>query len=563
MKTKLAPFSIHRMGESALLVSLGDRISEEANRRVHSLTKRLRSQQLPGLVDLVPAYSSLLIQFEPSALPEELLREYILSSLASNLPEKEHPGRKHVIPVQYGGEAGPDLESLAGEVDLTSREIIGLHSGRDYRVYFLGFMPGFAYMGAVPRRIAMPRLATPRIRIPAGSVGIASTQTGIYPFNSPGGWRIIGRTSMRLWDITRDEPALFAPGDYVRFVESDFEPGPVIVPQTIPASERPAFEVLQAGAFTTIQDLGRPGYGSVGLCRGGAMDPLAVIRANALVGNPVGTATLELTWTGPTLRSLRTVTIALDGADFGCFVDSTRVPSGLSWLVRAGSTIRFEQSRPSPGKARAYLAVSDGFDVPEALGSRSTYLPAAFGGYAGRALQTGDVLGIGPGDYPPAELAGRLSRASSPLPKGGEAVLRFTRFSGVTSAGSTACQVLTNVGWTVSEQSDRIGARLVPLEGRGAINRASTGAGEAVSFGVVRGAIQLPPSGNPVILGADHQTTGGYPLIGVVAEADWPLLAQLCPGSHIRFEEITVEQARHELGRSRAKLQKDRDSEHS
>lgn len=533
--------SIHQMGETALLVSFGGRISQAANRRVHRLSERLRDENLWGLVDLVPAYSSLLVRFEPSILSEELLRERILSTSTTSVSQTTRQHSEHIVPVQYGGEAGPDLASLADEVKLSEREVIRLHSGRDYRVYFLGFMPGFTYMGTVARKIAVPRLATPRIRVPAGSVGIASAQTGVYPFSSPGGWRLVGRTSLQLWDPSRDPPALFAPDDYVRFVESDSEPGPPAPLQQMLSSERPAFRVLEPGALTTVQDLGRPGYGSLGLCQGGAMDVQAVIRANTLLGNPPDAATLELTWTGPTLRALRTVAIALDGADFGCVVDSSPVPLCVSWLLRAGSTLRFKQSAPKSGSARAYLAVSGGFDVSKALGSCSTYLPATLGGFAGRTLQRDDVLGVGNGGRPPSEVAGRFGSAPGYGLPADEQVLRFISFSGPASANA-ACRTLVEKEWTVSEGSDRMGTRIFASDGL----PAARGSGEIASFGVVRGAIQLSLGGNPVILGADHQTTGGYPLIGVVAEADWPQLAQLCPGSRVRFREISVGEARSE-----------------
>ncbi|HKP53493.1 MAG TPA: 5-oxoprolinase subunit PxpB [Chloroflexia bacterium] len=542
--------SMYDIGEGALIVAFGNRVSDALRLRVANLHTALREADLPGVFDVVPAYASVLVRFDPLRADIEQLRATILPLLhredRASIPEPRH----HTIPVRYGGEDGPDLAEVASLHGLTGAEVIRRHSDKLYTVYFLGFLPGFAYMGRVGRRIATPRLSTPRVRVPPGSIGIAGAQTAIYPFNSPGGWRIIGRTSMRVWDPYAQQPALFAPGDTVHFVPSDSmsapaDPGP-------PSFEalNPIFKVLEPGALTTIQDLGRPDYGHIGLSTGGVSDIEAALRANALVGNRPGAALLEITWSGPTLQAMRPATIALEGTDFGCRVDGTLVPPGVGWFVRGGATIKFVQMSPSGGGARAYVAVSGGFEAPTVLGSRSTSLPARFGGFEGRALRSGDILGVDVPPAAPAHLAGRYWISRPDLALHGSTLLRFVRYKGVASITPSMFRQFVGQEWRVTSQSDRIGIRLEP-NGEGGITARTR---ESASLGVVRGAIQLPPGGNPVVLGADHQTTGGYPLLGVVAQADWPALAQLQPGDHLRFMEISREEAVAALSASRNAL---------
>jgi biotin-dependent carboxylase-like uncharacterized protein len=440
------------------------------------------------------------------------------------------------VPVQYGGEAGPDLQDVANMHGLSPEEVIRLHTGRTYRVHFLGFLPGFAYLGKLHPNITTSRLAIPRTRVAAGSVGLAGGQTAVYPFASPGGWRIIGRTSLPVWDPFSDTPIRFAAGDTVRFAPSAYQPA---VDEHRPApitTSRPVLEVLDTVGLTTVQDLGRPGLAHLGVARGGVFDAPAAMRANSLVGNPPDAAVLELTWQGPTFRVLRTVTIALSGADLGCRVGNVLIPSDLSWFVRRGSILRFSPTGRSG--VRGYLALAGGIDVPVILGSRSTSLQAHFGGFGGRPLETGDIIGVGEDAADSGLLAGKYWPGKTrPMPHG-QVTIRFLRYQG-RGAARLALPAFQAETFELTDHSDRMGSRFrsvggVPLP---------TSSRELISFGVVRGAIQLPPSGNPVVLNVEHQTTGGYPLLGVVAKVDLPLLAQLPPGTAVRFIAITREEA--------------------
>jgi inhibitor of KinA len=219
--TEAAP-SIAPLGDSALLVTFGDRIDPGLNDRAHDLAaavERLRARDL-RFGRAVPAYASVLVPFDPVALePEEARR--IVAELVDEAPQgarTEEAGTLIEIPVHYGGDDGPDLADVAALNGLRPADVVELHAGTAYRVYFLGFAPGFAYMGPVPAQIVTPRLDAPRQRIAAGSVGIAGEQTGVYPFELPGGWRIIGRTDVALWDLRADSPALLRAGNRVRFV---------------------------------------------------------------------------------------------------------------------------------------------------------------------------------------------------------------------------------------------------------------------------------------------------------------------------------------------------------
>jgi antagonist of KipI len=539
MPGKSASPAIIEMGENALIVSFGNRVSTSLRNCVYSLYAALREHEITGVSDLVPAYASLLIRFDPLTVTVETVADLVRPLLDRRSPGSLPAARHHVIPVRYGGEDGPELGAVADRHGVSEAEAIRLHSQRIYSVYFLGFLPGFAYMGRVAREITTPRLATPRVRVPAGSVGIANAQTAIYPFSSPGGWQLIGRTDVPIWDPNSLSPALFAPSDTVAFAPTDF-----LGVQRDPESpvvniKHPLFRVHEPGALTTIQDIGRPGLAHLGLSRGGVCDRGAAARANALVGNPPGSALLEMTWSGPTLEALQPVTIAIEGADFGCRVDGDLVPPGLSWFVRSGSVIKFAPMPSTGGGARAYLAVSGGIEAPRVLGSRSTCLPAAFGGYGGRALRAGDMLGVEVPPQGPAYLAGRFWPSHPDISVRSSATLRFVRYGGMGCAGVLATRRLASAEWQVTPQSDRIGLRLAGVEGVSL----PTDSKEYASFGVVRGAIQLPPGGRPVILNVDHQTTGGYPLVGVVIQADWPALSQLQPGDRLKFVEISREEA--------------------
>jgi len=211
-------FSLAPASDSALLVTLGDRMAPGIARRVRRLLQRLDEAALPGVVDVSPAYASLLVRFDPRRTDHQALGTQV-GELAADLDDAPLPETPIVeIPVHYGGADGPDLEDVARFAGLTPGEVVALHSGAIYDVHFLGFTPGFAYLGEVPERIACPRLDAPRRAVPAGSVAIAGRQTGVYPSRTPGGWRLVGRTTVAMFDAARTPMSRLALGDRVRFV---------------------------------------------------------------------------------------------------------------------------------------------------------------------------------------------------------------------------------------------------------------------------------------------------------------------------------------------------------
>lgn len=212
-------YEIRPEGDSALLIVFGTEISRDTNRLVSAAARRVREQGIRGVVDMIPAFVSLLVCYDPRVISCGALRARLETILQAEAETRETAGRVFEIPVCYGGEFGPDLPDIASHAGLTEREVVDIHTSRDYLVYMLGFLPGFCYLGGLDERIHTPRLETPRLKIPAGSVGIGGSQTGIYPLESPGGWRLLGKTPVRTWDPDRDVPILMQAGDSIRFVE--------------------------------------------------------------------------------------------------------------------------------------------------------------------------------------------------------------------------------------------------------------------------------------------------------------------------------------------------------
>jgi KipI family sensor histidine kinase inhibitor len=208
---------IRPASDRSLLVSFGEEISLEAHRNVRRLLSAFEDRPT-GILNLHPAFASVLIDFDPRRRSHVDVAELVEQRMAAPDQVAEGEPRTVEIPVSYGGQDGPDLEDVARHGGLTAARVIELHTAPLYLVYFLGFSPGFPYLGGLPGELATPRLATPRKRVPAGSVAIGGSQTGIYPMESPGGWRIIGRTSLLLFNAEAEPPALLQAGDCVRFL---------------------------------------------------------------------------------------------------------------------------------------------------------------------------------------------------------------------------------------------------------------------------------------------------------------------------------------------------------
>ncbi len=302
-------------------------------------------------------------------------------------------------------------------------------------------------------------------------------------------------------------------------------------------------KILKGGMLTSVQDLGRYGFQKYGVIVSGAMDPFAHRIANLLVGNHENAATLEMSLTGPSIEFETDTCIALSGGDLSPRLDDR--PSGM-WriiAVKKGSVLSF--GAPKKG-CRTYLAIAGGIDVPEVMHSKSTYLRAGIGGFQGRALKSGDQVPINSVDS--QRLASLLKAANSEqhwqipaIRYFKEPVVRVMKGRQFDLFNAESQKQLFNELFTVGSHSDRMGYRLegVPLS----LEQPTELLSEPVSFG----SIQVPPDGNPIILMADRQTTGGYPKIGQVASIDLPLISQLKPGDKIRFQEISLEDAQQRI----------------
>jgi KipI family sensor histidine kinase inhibitor len=525
-------------GDAALLVVLGETIDPGLNARVHALAAALDGQ--PGIVDLAPAYASLLVIYDPATLDYPGVGARVYAALAALPAQLSLDGRVRNLPVAYGGEYGPDLLSVAERLSLSEAEIVHLHTEPSYRVYMIGFAPGYSYLGELPPQLELPRLSTPREQVPAGSVAIAGRQTGVYSVATPGGWHLLGRTPVLLFDPWRDPPCYLAPGDAVRFVPiapEEFERESALarpVSPQAPQDSAGSIEVAVPGPMTTVQDLGRTGYTRYGVPVAGAMDPFAARAANRLIGNPDGASVLEITLAGPTLRFPARTVIATTGADLSPRLDGVEIPTWTACDTTPGATLKFGKRRAG---LRAYLAVAGGISTPPVLGSAATYLRGQFGGHAGRALQTGDRLPTGLATADVAHLAGRILPPTARPQYSREPMVRIILGPHLERFTGQAVDRLLAAAYEVAALSDRMGYR---LHGP-ALTRHEPA--DILSQGMPLGGVQVPGDGQPIILLADHQTTGGYPLIATVIRADLPLLAQLAPGDSLRFRAVTVDEA--------------------
>jgi biotin-dependent carboxylase-like uncharacterized protein len=303
-------------------------------------------------------------------------------------------------------------------------------------------------------------------------------------------------------------------------------------------------EVLEAGVLTSIQDAGRPDWTHLGVPLGGACDPWSLAVANLLAGNDAGAAALEMTLVGATLAVREPMTVGLAGADLGGIVRESgrRLLPGRSHRLDAETTIAFPGDAKARTGARAYLALPGGIDVPLVLGSASTALGAGFGGLEGRLLRPGDVVRAAREDEGvPGPEAAWPALAEDPLTAPDRPIRLL-------AGPADRLDAMVAADWKVGSGSDRVGLR---LEGP---SLEAPGSGELLSHGVVTGAVQLPPDGAPIVLLADHQTTGGYPIAAVVITADHPRLGQLRPGASVRFAAATIDEARLALSRQREAL---------
>ncbi len=505
---------------SAFLVELADLDATLA------LLASLAHEPVAGVTEVVPAARTLMLRFRPEEASAEAIAAVLLTRPLTG--HRRDEGRSIEIPVVYDGD---DLAECADLLGTSVEEVIRRHAGADYTVAFTGFAPGFAYLTAPEAGLAVPRRKTPRTRIPAGAVGLAGPFSGVYPRESPGGWQIIGRTPLVMFDAGRAPAALLAPGDRVRFRRLDRMPARAAAAVQPAPAGRPGLHVRGVGLPVLVQDLGRPGMAAQGVSISGALDRGALAAANRAVGNPPGAAALEITLGGLGLEAARSVTIALTGAPAPITIetaDGHRIAAPHGHPIRLVPGDRVTLAAPARGM-RSYLAVAGGLDVPKVMGSAATDTLASIGP---PPLKAGDGLPVGRAP----EAAPHAAPPGLSLPAGTDTVVLDVCLGPRTDWFTPeAVALLAAQDWTVTPESSRVGIRLA---GARPLERARTE--ELPSEATVPGALQVPASGQPVLFLADHPLTGGYPVIGVIAPHHLDLAAQVPIGARIRLRPVAA-----------------------
>ena len=521
---------------NALLVELADLDQTLA------LLASLQRHPPHGVEELVPAARTILVEYRASATRAETLVQDIAARSLTQGAERSDTLIE--IPVHYNGE---DLAEVAQILGITPEEVVRRHTGSEFTVAFTGFAPGFAYLSGGDPVLNVPRRSTPRTRLPAGSVGLAGTFSGVYPQASPGGWQIIGTTPVAMWDITRAQPALLQPGYRVRFVDiatkniaasaysesagGQKDPKPSGRTQHHLAAGHTALQVRATGLLTVFQDLGRHGQARQGVSASGAMDQAALKAANRLVGNASNAAALETVGGGLQLRSVGDNVVAVTGADA---VLTLTTADGQRWSVPRYEPVALADGdmlavgQPTAG-ARCYVAVRGGFAEAPVMGSCATDTLAHVGP---APVAVGDWLAVRPAPVTSVVAAPELPPADLPTLEQ-EVVLDVVMGPRTDWFTPEAIARFASQRWQVTPQSNRVGLRLA---GEVPLDRAITG--ELPSEGAALGALQVPPSGQPVLFLADHPLTGGYPVIGCVAPYHLDRAGQIPVGAWLRFNPI-------------------------
>lgn len=544
------------LGDSSLLLDFSN--SSQPLRDIHGLSKLLFANKPEWALEIVPGLDSLVIELNyQNQNPKQVRTQSIeaLKKLSAALikqrPKKSATANIHQIQVCYHPDLSLDLKEIAGACHLSVEEVIHLHKQGIYTADILGFMPGFAYFSGLNPKLHLPRLNSPRSSVPKGSVAIAELQTAIYPRPTPGGWNLIGRSPNVLFDSHQTPPGLFMPGDGMRIqeisldqfhqLEAKIDTTKIILPISAQDQNRASIDVKQSGAFTSIQDFPRSGLSHWAVGPGGASDLRSLQLANALVGNKLNAAALELTATGPTLLFNEDTCIAWVGATCSGIIDGKRIPGNRPVWIAKGSILQFSPLGPG---LRSVLAIGGGIDLPAVLGSKGSHISADLGP---KRIQKGDILFL---EDPQAPLQKAYLRdlyknqtwpsfpkwqiRSPYLPTQKMTQVHCLAGPHLPLLGNKDREVFWETLWKVSTQSNRMGIR---LESNFHIKKALPNIpSQAITFGTV----QFPPSQEPIVMLSEHQTTGGYPRLAEVIRADHAKLAQAKPGDLLQFTLIDI-----------------------
>jgi KipI family sensor histidine kinase inhibitor len=493
-----------------------------------------------GRVEVVCGYATVMVSLTEPDVELDAVRAVAVQIHANKanraVDRGKGSGRVVTVPCAFDG---PDLDAVAAGARCSPDEVVALMTQRPLTVSVVGFSPGFAYLDGLPLPLrAVPRRDRPRPVVPAGSVALANGHAAVYPTASPGGWQLVGRTGFQLFSPVRPPYAVLAPGDRVRFTGAGpgdpLEPAPPPVPAwTAPEGARPVLEVVAPGLRAVVQDGGRRGVAAVGVPSAGPADPVSFALANRLVGNVAGSGTLELTGGGTRLRALAACHVAAVGAAPRLRVDGSTVPAGQVVPLAGGQELAVGQLQRG---CRTYLSVAGGILGPEVFGSGAS---DELTGLGPGPLGPGERLDAGPltpplGDHLTAGAAVELEGSGAP------AELRVVPGPHPDQFAPGALGHLSDVVFRVERDSNRVGIRLRADSDAADLRGTGGDMGELDSQGVVTGAVQVPPDGDPVILMPDHATLGGYPVLAVVASADLGRLGQCAPGTRLRLVPVDL-----------------------
>jgi KipI family sensor histidine kinase inhibitor len=499
-----------------------------------ALFDALKNIPVEGITEIIPAARTLLVSFDPYTTTEDALIEAI-TALAGG-ERKAASGALVEIPVRYDGE---DLTEVAGILGMSVEDVIRLHGESDYVAAFTGFAPGFAYLSGGDPRLTVPRRKSPRTKVPAGAVGLAGEFSGIYPKTSPGGWQLIGTTPLAMFDIDRTPASLLQPGSRIKFRDMAKDAAYEIKASKEPAvskavastdADTASIEILSVGLPVLFQDLGRAGQAGQGISVSGATDRTNFKAANRIVGNPANTTALEITLGGLSFRMRGQGVMALTGATAPISITGaggSKIPGPYHAAIALDDGDVVSLGAPEAGM-RSYLSLRGGFDVAPVLSSTATDTLAQIGP---AAPAVGDVINI-----PTAAASSlvTLEEPTFPMPSATETVVLDVVMGPRTDwFTDAAVESFLSQEWSVTPQSSRVGIRL----SGDALERSNHG--ELPSEATVRGALQVPASGQPVLFLADHPLTGGYPVIANVAGHHLDLAGQIPVGAKIRFNAVS------------------------
>ncbi|TNM63648.1 5-oxoprolinase subunit PxpB [Aliirhizobium smilacinae] len=496
-----------------------------------ALLDALKNNPVGGMTEIIPAARTLLISFDPYTVSEDALVDAV-TALAGG-ERRAATGTLVEIPVRYDGE---DLAEVAGILGISVEDVIRLHGESDYVAAFTGFAPGFAYLSGGDPRLTVPRRKSPRTLVPAGAVGLAGEFSGVYPKTSPGGWQLIGTTPLAMFDIDRTPASLLQPGSRVKFRDMakdaayEIKASSTLAAKPVQADVTSSIEIISLGLPVLFQDLGRAGQAGQGISVSGAADRASFKVANRIVGNPANATALEITLGGVSFRMHGQGVMALTGATAAISiisVNGTKISAPHHTAVALDDGDVVSLGTPEAGM-RSYLALRGSFYIAPVLGSAATDTLAQIGP---AAPVVGDVVTIRPAA---ADSLVAMEEPSFAMPSATKTVVLDVVMGPRTDwFTEAAVENFLNQEWSVTPQSSRVGIRLAGE----ALERANPG--ELPSEATVRGALQVPASGQPVLFLADHPLTGGYPVIANVAGHHLDLAGQIPVGAKIRFNAIS------------------------